>query len=191
MKLLEVGVPFDEQAHARQVEWLDKHVGDLKWKWGDNGVVNVSEDFTANERLGSLPVQFGHISGDFNVMACALTSFKGFPMEAFNINADSNDIGSFEGLMVRDCNSFTAHCRPLTSLKGIHKHIKKCFWLEFGEIHDSVLGLMFVKGLDTVMFKPSNVCAIVSDHIKRKADVHELQEALMAAGPEFEPYARM
>lgn len=71
---------------------------DGEWEYKD-GFVNVKGDvFLSHTDIEILPVQFGHVSGDFNCQNNELTTLKGCPYEVgHSFWCDSNQLTSFRG----------------------------------------------------------------------------------------------
>lgn len=193
MKLTEVGTPFDKQLHDKQLAWLNTQLGTTPWHLMDDGTVYVEGDVRVSVRNGRqitrLPVQFGHVSGNFNASKIGLQSLYGTPYKVDgDIDLRYNPVTTLEGLRMQDCMILMLPS-TIQSLKGIRQAVRSAEWIECDHINDSVLGLLMIRGLRGVTMQPTSVERIITEAIDNKTDVHIVQDCLIESG--LESYARM
>jgi len=85
-----------------------------------------------------------------------------------------------------------AYQNCLTSLKDIHKGLKSVsgvMFLHNNPIKSNVLGLLKIKGLQSVVLDSQKVEAIINKHLKNGRDIFACQEELEDAG--FEEFAKL
>ena len=88
---------------------------------------------------------------------------------------------------------FAQNLPKVKNLQGIHKIIKQCggvFDLTGTKLESHVLGLLMIKGLESVKMEPSGVADIINKHLKQPdRNAHDCQEDLIDAG--FAAFAKL
>lgn len=88
---------------------------------------------------------------------------------------------------------FAQNLPKITSLQGIHKMVRQIngiFDLTGTPIHSHLLGLLMIKGLNSVKLDNSQVAEIINKHLKLpERNAHEAQEELIEAG--FSAFAKL
>lgn len=152
----EVDIPDEDK------EWLYK-------KSGGTIVKNMMGTLTANNNLSlqrqpqlkerllekvpggtELKYPFSLVDGTLNLDNCELVSFKNFPRKINgSVNVSGNNFTSIEGLpnIIESTLDLSIN-QKLTSLAGIHKHLKQCLVITLpATITSSILGLVKIKEL--------------------------------------------
>lgn len=123
-----------------------------------------------------------------------LTSLKGIPDKISGyLDCGHNPLNSFEGFPKSISKFVLMEKTDIKSLHNIHKHIHYIGQqLICSRIHDSVLGVLLIKGLKEFRMDNSRVEAIVNYYLPNTRGmeaVFECQEELIEAG--FEEYAQL
>lgn len=88
---------------------------------------------------------------------------------------------------------FAQNLPKLKTLQGIHKTVRNCsgvFDLSGTKLESHVLGLLMIKGLESVKMDNSEVATILNKHLKLPdRNAHECQEELIDAG--FAAFAKL
>lgn len=208
--------------------WFEGVVGVDSYDIKPNLMVNVKGSVNLNyhrmvNKLGRVPVKFGSVDGYFKVVSndldtldgcpenvrdsfdCRdnkLTSLKGGPVYVGkDYLCGGNKLTSLEGAPDEVGGSVYLDHTGLTSLHDIHKHFKQIgdqIMLSWGDIKDSVLGLLMIKGLKYVEGLPAGMGGppkkaldIINSYlpVKSKEAVFECQEELTEA--KLENYAKL
>lgn len=161
----------------------------------------VTGDFISPVSLTTLrgcPEHVGtsEFGGDFVCAHSDITSLQNGPKTVGGsyVMAECVELQSFEGIAERVDGSIDAEkCPKIKNLHDIHKMLKHCggtFKLKGTPIESHVLGLLFVKGLQSVQLDNNGVQEIINKHLKSPdRNVHDVQEELMDAG--FAAFAKL
>lgn len=141
-------------------------------------------------------VGVSEFGGDFMCDHNELVSLEGGPRTvggSYSFSGNDN-IDSIQHLAEKIGGNVYAKDLPkLKSLQGIHKVLKECggfFDASGTNLESHVLGLLMVKGLDSVKLSNDKVTAILNKHLKMPdRNAHECQEELFDAG--FANFAKL
>jgi hypothetical protein len=139
-----------------------------------------------------LKYPFSLVDGSLDLSNCELVSFKNFPRSVNgSVNVCGNNISSIEGLPTKIESTLDISINDkLTSLSGIHKHLKQCLVITLPTtITSNVLGLVKIKDLYTINLDASErfhnnfetlmkVIKIVEKYIGGDGNVIECQKEL-------------
>lgn len=215
MKFTEFLVEFTPQS------WMITNPDEIK-KWlnryelYENNDVMIASDGTTNAKSiyfsknklrfvnGGmvLPIQFGKCEY-FSIDDCRLSTLKGSPrIVTGDFTAVGNLITDLDGAPEEIGSSCNISKNPnLTSLTGIHKHIKYIGYdlIISGTIKSSILGILMIKNIKkVVLWDPSNISKlddmvaavqILNKHNKGNRDILECQEEMINAG--LKEYAKI
>lgn len=130
-----------------------------------------------------------YVGGNFMCINTEITSFKGAPEEVGeNCSFAMNDkVTSIEGLPAKIGGNLNLEkCSGITSLKGIHKIVKEVdgeINLSDTKANDNLLGLLAIKGVESVKLPNNAISEILDRHLKSEdKDLHQFQEDLIEAG---------
>lgn len=94
----------------------------------DDLTVDVNDNVSLyNKGLITIPVQFRHINGDFDVSNNELITLKGCPISCNNFYAHMNELESLEFCPKKVINNFYCHMNKIKSLIFCPKSIKGSF----------------------------------------------------------------
>jgi Leucine-rich repeat (LRR) protein len=130
--------------------------------------------------------------GGYSCSDNLLTSLLGCPTEIKGtFNCYNNKLSSLAGFPAKLDGRGNCYGNNLTSLQGIHKQLKEAKSLDFSAnpIKSHVLGLLKIKGLETIELSRKGVQDIINKHLAGERDVMACQDELMDAG--FEEYAKL
>lgn len=155
----------------------------------------VTGDFicssTGLTQLNGCPQHVGtsEFGGDFMCDYNEITSLEGGPKTVGGSYscAGCDNLDSLQHLAEKIGGSIFAQQLPkLKSLQGIHKIVRQCsgvFDLTGTKLESNVLGLLMIKGLESVKMDNSQVAEILNKHLKQPdRNAHECQEELIDAG---------
>ncbi len=133
---------------------------DLRTLEGGPEIVRGGFICSVNEHLGSLAGGPSLVTGDYLVVECGLTTFKGIPIKFekgnVTVTVRYNKIDSFDYCPSIINGNFNVSDNNIESLVGIHRSILSCRTLNLSNnpIKEGGIGLIFVKELfvmDVVM----------------------------------------
>jgi len=165
---------------------------------------DLTVDVTSNAVLSSvgprLPVQFGRVSGNFDVSLGHLVSLEGSPTwvgKSFSC-AYNPDLYSLEYAPAFVGHDFSCRETNITSLQNIHKQVKDIGGkLIIGDIYSHILGVLLIRRLRFVdlsvkMLPPVGLrqaISIINKHLGGDRNIHDAQEELIEAG--LKEYAKL
>lgn len=124
--------------------WLKRHG---IWKYTVNeatGLVDVNQDVDLEiDNATKLPVQFGHVAGDFSVGGSTITTLEGCPRTIEgSFDCSNTDIRNFIGGPEAVGHSYQArNCEQLESLEGLPRRIKGTLTLIGSNKFTSLVGI--------------------------------------------------
>lgn len=138
----------------------------------------------------------GEFGGDFMCDHNEITSLEGGPRTvggSYSFSGNDN-LDSIQHLAEKIGGNVYAKDLPkLKNLQGIHKILRECggfFDASGTKLESHVLGLLLVKGLESVKLDNSKVAEIINKHLKMAdRNAHECQEELFDAG--FANFAKL
>lgn len=146
-----------------------------------------------SNRLTNLEGAPDRVTTDFFCYRNELTTLKGGPSYVGGLfSCSENNLTSLEGAPEFVGGDFVCkNCPELTSLKGVHKHIKQVNGVfDAFEIKSHVLGLLLIKGITEIDLHNRKVNTILNRHLgKGMEGVFDAQEELIEAG--LEEYAQL
>ncbi len=162
----------------------------------------VSGDFicssTGLTTLRGCPREVGtnEFGGDFMADYNNITSLEGGPRTTGgNYSCTGcDDLESLQHMAEKIGGSIFAQQLPkVKNLQGIHKIVRQCggvFELTGTKLESHVLGLLMIKGLESVKMDNTQVAEIINKHLKQPdRNAHECQEELIDAG--FAAFAKL
>jgi hypothetical protein len=157
----------------------------------DTGVVDVIGDVELKSNLAQMPVQFGHVTGDFWCYGTSLTNLTGAPHEVGgSFYCHYNKLTSLTGAPQSVGGDFACGSNPLTSLMGTPDQIQGVIFLTYAPDLPLLRCLVASKG--TQLYNtPSQVRQTLNDPKymgKGKASALACAAQLVRAG--FEGNAR-
>ena len=175
--------------HEEIKHWLDDHNIE-NYTIRSDGVVNVDGrvDLSHIKEL-TLPVQFGKVTGKFDVCSSFLTSLKGVPeIVVGDFNCGGTHISSLEYAPQFVGGYFSCYNTYITSLSGVDKRIKQLngtFYCVENATH--LLGILLIKGITDFEFSHrGGQCDVVVSQIINKylgtGDILSAQDELIDAG---------
>lgn len=170
--------------HLEIENWL-KEKGILLYIIHPSGVVDVTGDVDLNAFPESyLPVQFGTITGSFDIGASSLKSLKGAPRYVGeHCLVDGSTISSIEGIpeyIGGDLSAFKTEIKSISGIDKLVKHIGGTVYLDESTTH--ILGLLRIDGVQNVDVDfGSTLDKIMEKHLKTR-DLISAQDELIEAG---------
>jgi hypothetical protein len=175
--------------HKEIKKWLDKHNIE-NYTIRPDGVVDVNGYVDlCHFKEGILPVQFGKVTGKFDVSSSFLTSLKGAPeIVGGDFNCGGADITSLDGVPQYIGGYFSCYNTKVISLSGVDKRIKQIngeFFCVTGATH--MLGILLIKGVTGIEFSYNNLSGrgtigqIMNKYIGT-GDILSAQDELIDAG---------
>jgi hypothetical protein len=150
--------------------------------------VDVSKDLLTSLETHDIPKKIG---GSFNCSVNKLTTLVGGPTHVLhNYVAGRNLLSSFEGFPEFVGMQMQFQNNRFTSLKGIHKHLKRCNGTLFAngnKIVSHVLGLLLIDKLEWVALDDREVENIINKYLpntRGNDGVFDCQQELIDAGKE-------
>ena len=117
------------------IDWLNS-VGVTNYTIRDDGIVDVNGDVNLKlEEAGSIPIQFGHVSGNFDCLGNDLTSLAGAPQSVGGwFNCANNKLISLTGAPRRVGGYFNCGNNNLISLEGAPQSVGSYFYCRFNNL---------------------------------------------------------
>ena len=146
----------------------------------------------ANNHLKELIGVQEHVNGLFNVDNNKLTSFKGGPKSAVDyISYSGNLIPNLNDLDIVKAVTFYCDGNLITSLCGIHKHIKSCYEINLLGLNlsEGGLGLLLISDISHIFANIEPLKIINKYTGQGKPGILQCQRDLIDAG--FEEYAEL
>lgn len=142
-------------------------------------------------QIRGIPIYGATINGDFDCSGTKIKSLHGSPSRVGgHFDCSDTAIVSLEGAPPHVDGYFSFHHTKITSLHDVHKHLKYVgdfLWLPH-TLTSHVLGVMFIKGLQEVLFfgheaneKQEQVVAIINKHLPG-GNPHDVQQELIEVG---------
>jgi hypothetical protein len=136
--------------------------------------------------LENCPISVG---GDFRVSHNVLTTLSGFPKHVggtvdISDNASLPSLEGMEGVTIGG-SLYGERLKQLTSLKGIHKHVKSVgnkIVFPNGGIKSNILGAMMIPGVQYVDTGNREADKIMNTHLKTDQDSLAAQDEMIDAG---------
>ena len=161
-----------------------------------NGRLDIKKSVhMTDQEYTQLPVPFGKIEGDFEIVMPTLTSFKNFPTEVEgNLTVFHTAIESIEELDIKIGGAFyISKNDQLKSFRKVHKHVKSVdsgITVDLDENSLGGLGFLMIPGIQ-YLHVPTNskVEEIMAKYFKDDADMLDVQDELIEAG--FKNIARL
>ena len=161
-----------------------------------NGRLNIKTSVSlVDQEYTQLPVPFGKIDGDFEVVMPTLKTLKNFPNQVEGsliiMHTEIEDLNELE-VDVRDGVYMTSN-KKLQNFRKVHKHIKSVgagitVDIAFGT--SGGLGFLLIPGIESIQVPiDSKVAKIMQKHFDEDADLLDIQEELIDAG--FKNIARI
>lgn len=161
-----------------------------------NGRLNIKKSVhMTDQEYTKLPVPFGKVEGDFEVVMPTLKTFKNFPTEVEgNLTVFHTDAESIDELDVNvQGGVYLSSNKKLKDFRKVHKHIKSVdagITVDLGEDSVGGLGFLLIPGVQYIHVQSSSkIEEIMSKYFKEDADLLDIQEELIDSG--FKNVARV
>jgi len=114
-----------EALNESNIHDVCREYGITNYTINDDGSIDGDGDvYLSNSNLTKLPLNFNHISGDFNCQVNKLTSLEGAPKEVDgDFYCDENQLISLKGAPLSVGGVFNCRHNKLTSLEGAPKEV--------------------------------------------------------------------
>lgn len=120
---------FNESNHSNQIDDLCRKYNIKHYIINEDGTVDVNEDVDlSNKFLTKIPIKFGIVAGEFNIINNQLTSLEGSPNEVYgNFYCSENKLSTLKGGPKSVMGDFYCSKNQLISLEGSPDIVGKNF----------------------------------------------------------------
>jgi hypothetical protein len=195
MKLCEVAKQLPQ--HTETEKWLRSHAI-AKWHINEDGIVDVAGNVQLNDFQGLvLPIQFGIVSGYFDIYNIPLTSLKGCPLHVGGyFDCGNTEITSLQYAPSVINGNLLCSNTKIKSFSGTDKIVKQidgyieCYNDIEGYRPTHILGLLLIKGVRRFFIDGTNgpISTIMNKYVGT-GDILSAQDELIDAG--FTDQARL
>jgi hypothetical protein len=171
--------------HEEIKNWLDKYNVE-NYTIRPDGIVDVDNDVNLRNFKGTtLPVQFGEVSGHFDMFGTNITSLVGFPVFIGRdfICSGCKNLTSIKYAPRFIGGGFYIHDTSIKSLTGVDKvikHISGMCWCDEKVTH--ILGLLLIKGITDFNIDNGGPIDKIMKKYAGTGDILSAQDELIDAG---------
>jgi hypothetical protein len=161
-----------------------------------NGRLNIKTSVhIVDQEYTQLPLPFGKVDGDFEIIMQTLKTFKNFPTEVKgDLLVMHTEVETCDDLDIKVGGSvYLSTNNKLKNFRKVHKHIRSVgaeVKVDLDHKSDGGLGLLLISGIQKLrVLDNMKVDDIMDTHFSKDADLLDIQEELIDAG--FKNIARI